>query len=94
MCVCVCVCVCCTVICTYVNVDLSPSPPASSDYTSIVRELVIPAGQTSATFPVDTLKDILLEDSEHFKVVLTSVNEDCAIGTPDESFVTIVDQTG
>ena len=46
------------------------------------------------TFSVDTLKDTLLEPSEHFKVVLTSNDENCVIGSPDESFVTIVDVTG
>ena len=41
------------------------------DYTAVDASLVIPAGQTTATFTVDTVEDTKAENSETFTVTLT-----------------------
>ena len=71
------------------------SPSAPSDYTSVVREeVVFQAGQRSAVFSIATSSDGEKEPSEVFKVNLTSTDSECVVGTPDEAFVTIVDESG
>ncbi|MYA52742.1 MAG: hypothetical protein F4X89_04570, partial [Dehalococcoidia bacterium] len=45
---------------------------APSDYTSNAQTLTIPAGQTSATFAVQTVTDGAVEGDESFKVTLSS----------------------
>ena len=44
---------------------------ADVDYTAVDASLVIPAGQTTATFTVDTVEDTKAENSETFTVTLT-----------------------
>ena len=44
---------------------------ADVDYTAVDASLVIPAGQTMATFTVDTVEDTKAENSETFTVMLT-----------------------
>nr|WNS50027.1 Na-Ca exchanger/integrin-beta4-like protein [Halisarca dujardinii] len=78
----------CTV--TVTTVDLSAED--TLDYSGVVAEVVFPAGQTSATFSVNTLGDVLLEGDEHFKVVLSAGDGGCSVGSPDEAFVTVQDQ--
>ena len=82
----------CVHVHTYYYFIFSTSAP--SDYNSVVQVLVFQPGETSMTFSVDTIIDSIKEPNEHFKVVLTSDDENCDIGSPDESFVTIVDPTG
>ena len=42
-----------------------------ADYTAVSASLVIPVGQTTAAFTVDTVEDTKAEDSETFTVTLT-----------------------
>ena len=57
--------------------------------------MVFQAGQRSAVFSIPTSSDGEKETSEVFKVTnLTSTDSECVVGTPDEAFVTIVDESG
>ena len=63
------------------------------DYTSGPYTVIIPAGQTNATFDVPINDDDILEGSEDFILTIddTSLPTNVTRGDPGEATVTIVD---
>ncbi|MEI8608923.1 hypothetical protein P4S70_07745 [Enterovibrio sp. Hal110] len=61
---------------TRVSVVISHKTSESGDITPITREVIIPAGQTSATFSIDTIDDVFDEtaDSDTFTVSISDIN--------------------
>ena len=72
-----------------------PFSSDGTDYTGGSFNVVIPAGTTKVTVPVDTLNDDFKEDDEYFKATLTipGAPEDVVIGSTNMAFVTITDET-
>ncbi|PMN65206.1 immunoglobulin-like domain-containing protein [Enterovibrio norvegicus] len=60
---------------TRVSVVISHKTSESGDITPITREVIIPAGQTSATFSIDTIDDVFDEtaDSDTFTVSISDI---------------------
>ena len=54
---------------------------------------MIPAGQTNATFDVPIIDDMILENNEHFMLIIdeTTLPDDVTRGDPGEATVNIVD---
>ena len=63
------------------------------DYTSGPYTVIIPAGQTNATFDVPIIDDSILEGNEDFIITInsSSLPSDVNVGTPGEATVNIVD---
>ena len=63
------------------------------DYDSGPYTVIIPAGQTTATFDVPITDDMILEGNENFMLTIngTSLPDSVTPGNPDEATVTIVD---
>ena len=57
--------------------------------------MFIPAGSVKMLLNVSTLQDIIVEVTEYFKATLSlpGAPEGCVVGTPDMSYITIVDDT-
>ena len=55
----------------------------------------IPAGSIKVTLDVSTLRDDIVELTEYFKATLSlpGAPEGCVVGTPDMSYITIIDNT-
>ena len=66
---------------------------AGNDYTPGPNTVNFSAGQTSAILMVSTIDNNLVELSEYFKVMISSVDtpEVVEIGSSDTSFITIED---
>ena len=55
----------------------------------------IPAGSVEVTLNVSTLRDSIVELPEYFKATLSlpGAPEGCVVGTPDMSYIAIIDNT-
>ena len=55
----------------------------------------IPDGSVKVTLNVSTLRDNIVEQPEYFKVTLSlpGAPEGCVVGTPDMSYITILDNS-
>ena len=55
----------------------------------------IPAGSVKVTLNVSTLRDSIVEPAEYFESTLSlpGAPEGCVVGTPDMSYITIIDDT-
>ena len=63
------------------------------DYDSGPYTVIIPAGDTTATFNISINDDMIFERDENFMLTIngTSLPDVVAPGNPDEATVTIVD---
>ena len=61
------------------------------DYTSITRNIIISAGETSVTVLVDTIDDDIREVDEVFRASLSNPTNGLSLGTPITTEITIVD---
>ena len=68
---------------------------APNDYTGGSFDVSIPAGLVKVTLSVSTLRDHTVEPAEYFKVTLSlpGAPKGCVVGTPDMSYITILDNT-
>jgi hypothetical protein len=79
-----------------VTYTISGTATAGSDYTALFGTVTIPAGQSSATIPVDILNDNIVELPETVIVTLTGTNHSGVTIAPanNAATVTINDGTG
>ena len=74
---------------------LLPSFSDANDYIGGSFDVFIRAGSVKVTLSVSTLQDHIVELPEYFKATLSlpGAPEGCVVGTPDMSYITIVDDT-
>ena len=77
-----------------VSVDFtteSDTAIAPDDYTSVTRNIIFSAGETSVTVLVDTIDDNIREVDEVFRASLSNPTNGLSLGTPITTEITIVD---
>ncbi len=76
---------------TTVSYTVSGSATAGADYTTLSGTIVVLAGATTATLPVEVLDDLQLEGDETVIVQLTGTDNDVSLGADTEAVITIAD---
>jgi len=72
---------------TTVTVEVGHITTDDGDVKAVTKEVVVPAGETEATFKVDTIDDDKIEDDESFKVSISDVDNPKYKISSDESSV-------
>jgi sugar lactone lactonase YvrE len=67
---------------------------SGADYTAVAGTLTFDSGETSKTFAVPIINDSFVENSENFRVRLSSPSFGSDLGSPSTAIVTIVDNDG
>ena len=68
-------------------------PTAPDDYSTLSQTVTLDSVATSVHLTIDIVEDMLSEPDERFQIVLTSVNENCAV-TRSPVPVVIIDNDG
>ncbi len=74
---------------------LLPSSSDTDDYIGGSFDVSIPAGSVKVTLNMSTLRDSIVEPAEYFKATLSlpGAPEGCIVGTPNMSYITIIDDS-
>ena len=72
-----------------VNYSVSGTAAAGADYVSLGGSVLIPAGASSATIPVDVLNDQVIELAESVALTLTGTNNASATIHPSQNGATV-----
>lgn len=68
---------------------------APADYTVLVQTVTLDNNTTSVHLTIGINDDLLNEPDERFEIILTSLNENCAVVTPSSPIpVFIIDNDG
>ena len=75
--------------------NIQHSTSDTDDYIGSSFDVSIPAESVKVTLNVNTLRDSIVEPDEYFKATLSlpEAPEGCVVGTPEMSYITIIDDT-
>lgn len=78
---------------TLVSLSLTGDATPGKDYRTVTPTVVLPAGRTSVTFTIDTLRNDAIEPDRHLAVAVSPASG-YRVGSPGVAVVTLVGETG